>query len=256
MTDIGGARGCAHIGALKVLERAGIEIDMVVGTSIGAVVGSSYAMTADPLKVEQRFSDFVTSDQYKSSGLDMFKRREPAENFFGQVATTIKERVVVNLAQSKTSLVGEKRLKIVMDALIPDGRIEDTKISFHCIASNVLTGEQVTFSEGDMRAIVSASASIPGFLPPCKINGYVLVDGSVVCPIPILPARELGADVVIAVDVGLELRQREGDVADQRAEQYRPGVRGADQRLRGPHPDPLGDSALNSDFERRIPDRL
>ncbi len=203
----GGARGCAHIGALKVLQRAGIQIDMVVGTSIGAVVGAGYAVSADAHEVESRFNAFLQSQEYKKSGLEMFKRREPAENFFGQVATTIKQRVVVNLAQSKTSLVGEKRLKNVMDVLIPDGRIEDTKIPFYCVASNVSTGKPVLFEEGDMRTIVSASASIPGFLPPYQINGYVLVDGSVVCPIPVLPARELGADVIIAIDVGQRLNE-------------------------------------------------
>lgn len=201
----GGARGCAHIGVIKTLERHDIPIDFITGTSIGAVVGSIYTTTRSIGAAEQRFQDFLASPDYKRSGLDLFKRKEPAENFFGQVATTIKERVVVNLAQSKSSLVGGSRLQIAMDFLIPEGRIEDAKIPFYPVASNILTGEQVLFQEGDMRSIVSASASIPGFLPPCKVNGYMLVDGSVVCPIPVIPARELGADIVIAVDVGQKL---------------------------------------------------
>lgn len=201
----GGARGCAHIGVIKALVRHDIPIDFITGTSIGAVVGSIYTTTKDISVAERRFQDFLASPDYKKSGLDLFKRKEPAENFFGQVATTIKERLVVNLAQSKSSLVGNNRLQYAMNFLIPEGRIEDTKIPFYPVASNILTGEQVLFQEGDMRSIVSASASIPGFLPPYKINGYLLVDGSVVCPIPIIPAREMGADIVIAVDVGQKL---------------------------------------------------
>jgi len=203
----GGARGCAHIGVLKVLERANIPVDLVTGSSIGAVVGALYTNTGSALKAEERFKEFLLSEEYKKSGLDLFKRKEPAENFFGQVAKLVKERVVVNLAQSKPSLVSGKRLQAAMDFLIPDGRIEDTKIPFFPVASNLLNGRRIIFKEGDMRAIVSASASIPGFLPPYQVNGYLLVDGSVVCPIPVEPARELGADVVIAVDVGQQLNE-------------------------------------------------
>lgn len=203
----GGARGCAHIGVLKVLERANIPVDIVTGSSIGAVVGSLYTNTGSALKVEERFKEFLLSAEYKKSGLELFRRKEPAENFFGQVAKLVKERVVVNLAQSKPSLVSGKRLQAAMDFLIPEGRIEDTKIPFYPVASNLLNGRRVVFKEGDLRSIVSASASIPGFLPPYEVNGYLLVDGSVVCPIPVEPARELGADVVIAVDVGQQLNE-------------------------------------------------
>jgi NTE family protein len=203
----GGARGCSHIGVIKVLERAGISIDFVAGSSIGAVVGALYATTGEASKAEQRFKDFLKSEEYQKSGLELFKRKEPAENFFGQVAKSVKERVVVNLAQSKSSLVSGKRLQSAMEFLIPEGRLEDTKIPFYAVASNILNGQQVLFSEGDMRAVVGASASIPGFLPPYEVNGYFLVDGSVVCPIPVEPARELGADVIIAVDVGQQLNE-------------------------------------------------
>jgi len=201
----GGARGCAHIGVIKALERANIPIDIVTGSSIGSIVGALYATTGSAAAVEKRFNEFITSEAYQKSGLDLFKRKEDAENFFGQVASTIKERVVVNLAQSKTSLVGRNRLQYVMDFLIPEGRIEETPIPFYPVASNILNGKRVIFREGDMRTIVSASASIPGFLPPYRVNGYLLVDGSVVCPTPVEPAIELGADFVIAVDVGQEL---------------------------------------------------
>ncbi|MFQ5863866.1 MAG: patatin-like phospholipase family protein [bacterium] len=203
----GGARGCAHIGTIKVLEQEGIPVHLIVGTSIGSVVGSIYAKTGRAEKVEERFKQFLQSVEYQKSGLELFKRKEPAENFFGQVATHIKERIVVNLAQSKPSLVGGWRLRQAMDFLIPEGRIEETKIPLAVVASNILNGQQVVFTDGDMRAIVSASSSIPGFLPPYEVNGNLLIDGSVVCPIPVEPARELGADIVIAVDVGQELNE-------------------------------------------------
>ena len=201
----GGARGCAHIGVLKVLERANIPIHLIAGSSIGAIVGSIYATTNSAAAVEDKFNDFIKSEAYKKSGFELFKRKEPAENFFGQVASNIKERMVVNIAQSKTSLVSGDRLQQVMDFLIPEGRIENTMIPFYPVAANLLNGKRVIFREGDLRKIVSASASIPGFLPPYRVNGYLLVDGSVVCPTPVIPALDMGADIVIAVDVGQAL---------------------------------------------------
>ncbi len=201
----GGARGCAHIGVIKVLAEAKIPIDMITGTSIGAVIGSIYAKTQDAIKVEERFQQFLKSEAYHKSGLDLFKRKEPVENFFGQVAKSVKERVVINIAQSKPSMVSSKRLQIAMDFLIPEGRIEKTRIPFYPVASNLETGERVVFKDGDLRTIVGASACIPGFVPPSEVNGALLVDGSVVCPIPVGPARELGAEIVIAVDVGQDL---------------------------------------------------
>jgi len=157
------------------------------------------------LELEEKFRRFLKSKEYKKSGLELFKRKEPAENFFGQVAKNIRQRLVVNLAQSKTSLVRRNRLQGVMDFLIPEGRIEDTKIPFYTVASNLLNGERVVFKDGDMRTIVGASASIPGFLPPYQFNGYLLVDGSVVCPMPVELAKEYGAEIVIAIDVGQKL---------------------------------------------------
>ena len=204
----GGARGCAHIGALKVLERENIPIDMIIGTSIGAVVGAIYTDNPVAFQLEERFKRFLKSEEYKKSGLELFKRKEPAENFFGQVAMNIRERLVVNLAQSKTSLVRGNRLQGSMDFLIPEGRIENTKIPFYTVASNLLNGQQVVFNEGDMRTIVGASAYIPGFLPPYEFSGYLLVDGSVVCPVPVEPAKENGADIVIAIDVGQQLNDK------------------------------------------------
>lgn len=201
----GGARGCAHIGVLKVLQQENIPFDFVTGASIGAVVGSLYAVSGEVSAIETRFRQFIENDVYKKCGLELFKRKAPAENLFAQVATTLKQRVVINLAQSKSSLVGGQRLKLAMDFLIPEGRIEQTKVPFYPVASNIANGQQVIFKDGDLRTIVAASACIPGFLPPCRVNGYLLVDGSVVCPIPIMPARELGADIVIAIDVGQEL---------------------------------------------------
>lgn len=195
----------AHIGVLKVLERAEIPIDLITGSSIGAVVGGIYAHTPNAQGIHDKFLEFLKSKEYKKSGLELFKRKEPAENFFGQIATKFKARMIINIAQSKTSLVSERRLKGVLKFLIPDCKIEETKIPFFPVTSDVSTGEQKVFTEGELLPIAIASAAIPGFLPPHRINGDLMVDGSVVCPTPVIPAKELGANLIIAVDVSQAL---------------------------------------------------
>lgn len=201
----GGARGLAHIGVLKVFERHHLPIDMIAGTSIGALVGATYALHPQTSAVEKRALEFIYSEEFKESGLDLFKKKNAAENFFAQVATHVRERIVINLAHSRPSLVGGWRITKAVDFILDDKSFEDMKVPFACVATDLTTGEEIVFREGRIRRAVQASMSIPGFLPPVNLRGYQMVDGAVVAPVPILACRELGADIVIAVDVGQTL---------------------------------------------------
>lgn len=201
----GGARGLAHVGVLKVLQSEGIRIDMVVGTSIGAVAGAIFAQTLDAESVHQRFRDFLLSPEFKNSGLDLFRKPEAAENFFGQVATYVKERIVINLAHSRPSLVKSWRLQKAIERMVDEANIEELKLTFAAVAGDLRTGQEVVFTEGSVRQAVAASSSIPGFLPPVELDGMLLADGAIVSPVPVRPARKLGADLVIAVDVSQDL---------------------------------------------------
>jgi NTE family protein len=201
----GGARGLAHIGVLKVLDANGIKVDMIAGTSIGAIVGAAYALHPQASVVEERASAFVKAPEFHESGLDLFKKKKAAENFFGQVAKYVKERVVINLAHSRLSLVGGWRVSRAVDFILEDKNFEDCRIPFVCVATDLATGEEVIFRKGRLRKAVAASMSIPGFLPPVNYNSYLLVDGAVAAPVPITACRLLGADAVIAVDVSQDL---------------------------------------------------
>ncbi len=201
----GGARGLAHIGVLKIFEANHLPIDMIAGTSIGAMVGATYALHPQTSVVEKRALEFIHSPEFEESGLDLFKKKNAAENFFAQVATFVKERIVINLAHSRPSLIGGSRITQVVDFVLEDRDFEDTQIPFACVATDLTTGEEIVFREGRIRRAVQASMSIPGFLPPVNLHGYQMVDGAVVAPVPILACRALGADIVIAVDVGQTL---------------------------------------------------
>ncbi len=201
----GGARGLAHIGVLKVLEAHGIKIDVIAGSSIGALVGATYALEPQAALVEAKAAAFLESPSYEQSGLELFKKKKAAENFFGQVATFVKERIVINLAPSRPSLVGGWRIAKVAEFMLADKSFADLKIPFACVATDLDTGEEVVYQDGPLRETVQASMSIPGFLPPVYFRGRRLVDGAVLSPVPIRACRNMGADLVIAVDVSQSL---------------------------------------------------
>lgn len=201
----GGARGLAHIGVLKILEANHIPIDMIAGTSIGALVGAAYALEPRAAAVEKLALEFIRSNEFEKSGLELFKKKKEAENFFAQVATYVKERIIINLAHSRPSLVGGWRVTMAVDFIVADKSFDEVQVPLACVATDLTTGEEIVFREGRLRRAVAASMSIPGFLPPVNYHGYQMVDGAVVAPVPILACRELGAEIVIAVDVGQTL---------------------------------------------------
>jgi NTE family protein len=201
----GGARGIAHIGVLKVLEREKIPVDIITGSSAGSIVGAMYALNPSIEFVERKVRDFLNSKEYKQIGIDNVVKKQHNENLFSQLAENIRERIVINIASYRQSLVTNKRLKTAFDVLIGNGSIQNTKIKLGIIASDLVAGESVTFTHGDIITAVLASSSIPGFLPPIELNGRKLLDGDITDPIPIKPAINMGADVIIAVDVSPDL---------------------------------------------------
>ena len=201
----GGARGLAHIGVLKVLEREKIPIALITGTSIGAVIGGIYAQSPNSQLVELKFREFLASPVYRRSGLGFFRRPRAAENLFAQVATHVRERVVISLARTRQSIMSSRRLRRALDFLLDEEGIENTKIPFAAVAVDLYSGEEIVLQNGDMKTAIAASASIPGFLPPISYDSSLLVDGAVIAPVPVTAAFELGAEMVIAVDVSPEL---------------------------------------------------
>lgn len=201
----GGARGLAHIGVLKVLEREKIPIHVITGSNIGAVVGGMYAQTPDIQAVEKKITEFFTGDDFKKTGLHLFRQEIQPENFFGQIAHRSEDGLSIQWDKKRIALMKQNRLGTIVEHLLGDRLIENTRIKFAPIATNLETGEVIVFRSGSMREAVKASASIPGFLPPMSYRDMVLVDGAVAASIPVEPAFSLGADFVIAVNVGRSL---------------------------------------------------
>jgi len=166
----GAAKGFAHIGVIKMLEASGIHPDVVAGTSAGSVVGALYA-----------------------SGMDPFQLQEQA---FSLDASNIRD---VRLFSG--GLVQGRKLQDYVNQLVGQRSIENLKLPFAAVATQLETGQRTVFVRGNTGQAVRASSSIPGVFEPTEISGKHYVDGGVVSPVPVDAARQLGADFVIAVDI-------------------------------------------------------
>ena len=201
----GGARGFAHIGVLKILERERIPVHLITGASAGALVGAMYAQNPDIKSVETKVRNFLSSPEFTKMRIDRAVKQKEAENFFSQIVTYLKERLVINLAHSRIALIKNHRLKNSLRILLNNHKIEDARIPLGIIAADLISGGDVLFEFGSIIDAVAASVSLPGFLPPVSISDYLLIDGCITQTVPIQAAYKMGADVVIAADVSHKL---------------------------------------------------
>lgn len=198
----GGARGFAHIGVLQILQENDIQVDFVSGTSMGSIVGAMYCETGDAFEVERRIRQFIESEEFNKTGIPQARDKvERKENFWDNLSSEIRGRIAVNIARKRTSLMKEERLHSAVDYLIQIEEFSQCKIPLTVLATDILNGQDVAFSTGDIKLAVEASSSVPGFLPPVKYNGYLLSDGGISCPVPVKYARQTPNTRVIAVAV-------------------------------------------------------
>jgi len=198
----GGARGLAHAGVLKVLEEEKIPIHCITGASIGAVVGAMYAQNPNADSMIERFKELFDEGFYNQLGLKYLRNNNAKEgSFLHQASHSIRQRIVINMAQSRKSLLKELRLSKMLAELIDQGNIEDTKIPLAIVATSLRTGNDIVFRTGDILASVVASSSIPGFLPPVELDDDLLTDGGVSCPVPVRFLCEMGADITVGVEI-------------------------------------------------------
>lgn len=170
----GGAKGLAHVGVIKVLKYAGIPIDYIAGTSMGAIVGGWYAATEDIEFLEEFFLKLKTRDIFP---LGEILRKKDGALFRGDSVLRLLEK---NFGSRK---------------------IEDCKIPFAAVATDVKNGDEVVLNKGKLADALRASSALPAVFSPVEIGGLVLFDGGLANPVPADVVRKMGADYVIAVDV-------------------------------------------------------
>lgn len=174
----GGARGFAHLGVIKVLLEEGIPIDLIAGSSMGALVACFYG-----------------------AGLEM-------EHLY-KLSGAFKRKYYLDFTVPKMGFIMGKRVKEFIRVFTHGKNIEDLMLPVGVVATDLLTGEKVVFKKGPIADAVRASISIPGIFVPEKYHGRLLVDGGVADRVPVSVVREMGADFVIAVDVSRVKRNAE-----------------------------------------------
>jgi NTE family protein len=198
----GGARGAAHFGVLKVLEEEGVPIDIIAGTSMGAIVGGMYAQNPDAGEIIKKYRSFLESMDYESLGLqNIVPQDEEEPHLLQKFAKTIARRVYISSMGSRSGIMKPDILEDALKTLLDRGTIRDAKIPFGAVATDLNSGNTLLLREGSLRKAVKRSALIPGFLPPEEDGTRLITDGGVSDPIPVRSARDMGADVVIAVSV-------------------------------------------------------
>jgi NTE family protein len=173
----GAVRGAAHVGVLDVLDRAGLEPAVITGTSAGALVGALYAAGMSPSEISK-------------------------------LAHTLRWARLIRPARTRRALFETGRLAAFLDGVLGARDFDALSRPFAAVACELTTGRRVVLRDGRVSTAVLASAAIPGVFPPVERDGQLLIDGSVVDMVPAGLAREMGADIVVAVDVSGPLPRR------------------------------------------------
>lgn len=168
----GAAKGWAHIGVINALRKQGIEVDIVAGCSVGALVGAAFASHRLPV-MEQWVRSFSYWDVIR----------------------------LMDLSWQRGGLLRGERVFNVVSQLLKVNDFTDCSLKFGAVTTNLSTGRELWMTKGDIHQAIRASCSMPGLLAPVWFDGYWLVDGALVNPVPISLARAMGADIVIAVDL-------------------------------------------------------
>lgn len=201
----GGARGAAHIGVLRVLEREHVPVDCITGTSMGAIVGGLYAAgyTADEIETVLRDIDWKDMFRDDPAREDLPMRRKDDElRFLGGIELGLRDG---RIALPRGVIQGQKLQLLLRRLLLSTLQTQDfdgLPIPFRSVATDIGSGERVVFADGDLAMAIRASMSVPAAFAPIRYQGRLLVDGGIADNVPVDVARSLGAQRLIVVDVG------------------------------------------------------
>ncbi|MBQ7407705.1 MAG: patatin-like phospholipase family protein [Clostridia bacterium] len=177
----GGARGVAHIGFLQALEDNNIKPYCIAGSSMGSVVGSCYALGFAP-------------------------------EYMLKIVKALKMRDILDLAPNALfsgTILKSKKMAAILHRFMGKTQIEDLPMPFSCVGTDIISGNKVVFDQGELATAVQASSSIPMVFAPVDYDNMLVADGCMVCRVPVKEAKDLGCDVVVAVDVMGELSEME-----------------------------------------------
>lgn len=206
----GGARGAAHIGVLKILEEHNIPIDIITGTSMGAIVGGLYATGMTAAEIEEAIIRNDWRPLFQDSpprAQRPFRRKEDDNGFLVDFDMGVDRD---GLIFPKGLVQGQNLEMTLKRYILPVATIDDfdqLPIPFRAIATDLGSGEALAIKSGDLATAIRASMSLPGIFKPIPYNGRLLADGGIVNNLPVEIARKMGADTLIVVDIGFPLKE-------------------------------------------------
>ncbi len=230
----GGARGLAHAGVLQALEEVGIRPDLVAGTSMGAIVGGLYAQEPDPERVWERLLAYVENPEFASYWAPFVPRDEnedrDSQSRLTGVFDFMQRKLIAVKTVTRPYQQDAERLRAPLTNLFGDADFADLTIPFAAVALDLIAGRMEVFASGSVVEGVYASSAIPSVFPPLEQDGKVICDGGGPFRVPVEACRDLGAEVIIAVDIpafddiqlgtGLDMILRSNTVARQRLNRF------------------------------------
>jgi NTE family protein len=203
----GGARGLAHVGILEQLEKAGVEIDYIAGSSIGSIVGALYCLYADTRKVEKKIKEVLQDDELRK-GWEGFVPARPEDDkseagrIFDELKAFVSRQFLKIAIVSKPSLASKADLMRPLERLFGNYSADDLKIPFSACTVDLLSGKELYLQSGKLSEIVYCSSAIPGVFPPFKMDDMLLADGSISDLVPVEAIPDAHKYFIIAVDFG------------------------------------------------------
>ena len=210
----GGARGSAHLGVLRVLEELNIPVDYIAGTSMGSIIGGLYASGMSVDEIEQALVDIKWEDIFS----DLQPREERRfRRKIDDYLYLVRHRIGIDDEKGKVNLApaliqGQKFDLVLRRYLLPVSGVQDfddLRIPFRAVATDIVTGRAAVLDSGDLPTAIRASMAVPAVFAPVKMNDKLLVDGGIAMNLPVSVVREMGADIVIAVDISTPGLKRE-----------------------------------------------
>lgn len=189
----GGSRGWAHVGVLRALEEKGIQIDLINGASIGAVVGGAYALYRDVELMSALAKKAVSS--VNVDFLNIFRHSVDGIPFLSRMLVN----AICDLSALRLSLISNKNNSRALKILFGDKEYGETEIPFSSVATDIVERRLVSITEGKLADGILPSVAIPGIFPPVERDGKLLVDGGVLANVPVINLRQMGAEFAIAV---------------------------------------------------------
>ncbi|MBQ5472702.1 MAG: patatin-like phospholipase family protein, partial [Treponema sp.] len=204
----GGAKGFAHLPVIELIEQVGIPIDMVVGTSIGSIIGGMYAAGYSTTEILKEFNDVDWTPMFRDGA------RSPYENTLdnyslNQNLFSLNFGLDLSMKLGKGLSSGQNVYQLLKNLTLKypsNTNFNDLNIPFRAVVTDMLTGEALVLDEGDLAEAIRASMSLPSIFEPAEIDGYYFMDGGVRYNLAINVAKNMGYDIIIAVDISQKVR--------------------------------------------------